>query len=96
MFTNVSTVSVFVTDQDRALDFYVNKLGFEKRIGQRTAVDRNERVACRFTEIVNCSGDELLARAGFTRNENCRIAGRQARQSFEHLGELRRTPNERG
>jgi lactoylglutathione lyase len=27
----VATVSVYVTDEDKALDFYVNKLGFEKR-----------------------------------------------------------------
>ncbi len=26
----VSVVSVFVSDQDRAIDFFVNKLGFEK------------------------------------------------------------------
>lgn len=31
MFTAVYTTTVFVTDQDRALDFYVNKLGFEQR-----------------------------------------------------------------
>jgi len=31
MITHVSTVEIFVTDQDRALDFYVDKLGFEKR-----------------------------------------------------------------
>jgi predicted enzyme related to lactoylglutathione lyase len=30
--TGVRTVSVPVTDQDRALDFYQNKLGFEKRL----------------------------------------------------------------
>ncbi len=30
--TEVRTVSVPVTDQDRALDFYQNKLGFEKRL----------------------------------------------------------------
>jgi catechol 2,3-dioxygenase-like lactoylglutathione lyase family enzyme len=29
--TNVSTVMVPVSDQDRALEFYVDKLGFEKR-----------------------------------------------------------------
>jgi lactoylglutathione lyase len=34
MITHASTVSVFVTDQDRALDFYVDKLGFEKRRDQ--------------------------------------------------------------
>jgi catechol 2,3-dioxygenase-like lactoylglutathione lyase family enzyme len=30
--TEVRTVAVPVTDQDRALDFYVGKLGFEKRM----------------------------------------------------------------
>ena len=31
MITKASTVGVYVSDQDRALDFYVNALGFEKR-----------------------------------------------------------------
>lgn len=31
MITHVGTVSIYVTDQDRAKDFYVNKLGFELR-----------------------------------------------------------------
>ncbi len=30
MFTKIGTISVGVSDQDKALDFYVNKLGFEK------------------------------------------------------------------
>ncbi len=30
MFTKVGTITVGVTNQDEALDFYVNKLGFEK------------------------------------------------------------------
>jgi catechol 2,3-dioxygenase-like lactoylglutathione lyase family enzyme len=30
--TDVRTVGVPVTDQDRAVDFYVDKLGFEKRL----------------------------------------------------------------
>ena len=34
MFTAVHTTTVFVSDQDRALDFYVNRLGFEKRQDQ--------------------------------------------------------------
>src|SRR5690349_1473110 len=29
MITHISTVSVYVTDQDKAKDFYVNKLGFQ-------------------------------------------------------------------
>jgi catechol 2,3-dioxygenase-like lactoylglutathione lyase family enzyme len=28
--TNISITSVYVSDQDKAVDFYVNKLGFEK------------------------------------------------------------------
>jgi predicted enzyme related to lactoylglutathione lyase len=31
VITHTSTVTVYVSDQDKALDFYVNKLGFEKR-----------------------------------------------------------------
>ena len=31
MITKAKTVGVYVSDQDRALDFYVNALGFEKR-----------------------------------------------------------------
>ena len=30
MFTKIGTISIGVSDQDKALDFYVNKLGFEK------------------------------------------------------------------
>jgi len=32
MLNNVVYVAVFVSDQERALDFYTNVLGFEKRI----------------------------------------------------------------
>ena len=31
MITHVQSVTVFVSDQDKAIDFYVNKLGFELR-----------------------------------------------------------------
>jgi predicted enzyme related to lactoylglutathione lyase len=31
MITHISTTTVFVSDQDKAADFYVNKLGLEKR-----------------------------------------------------------------
>jgi len=30
MFTKIGTITVGVSDQDKALDFYVSKLGFEK------------------------------------------------------------------
>ncbi len=31
MWTNIGTITVQVTDQDKALEFYTQKLGFEKR-----------------------------------------------------------------
>jgi lactoylglutathione lyase len=34
MITKAGTVGIYVSDQDRALDFYVNVLGFEKRIDE--------------------------------------------------------------
>ncbi len=34
MLTSIGTITVQVTDQDKALDYYVNKLGFEKRNDQ--------------------------------------------------------------
>lgn len=34
MITKASTVGIYVSDQDRALDFYVNKLGFEKLLDE--------------------------------------------------------------
>lgn len=34
MITTASTVGIYVSDQDRALDFYANKLGFEKLVDE--------------------------------------------------------------
>ena len=34
MITKAGTVGIYVSDQDRALDFYVNALDFEKRIDE--------------------------------------------------------------
>jgi lactoylglutathione lyase len=30
MFTKIGTITIGVSDQDKALDFYINKIGFEK------------------------------------------------------------------
>src|SRR5258708_6703746 len=43
MFTAIHTTTVFVTDQDKALDFYVGKLGFEKRQDEQMGPD-NRRI----------------------------------------------------
>ena len=43
--TAVATILVPVTDQDRALEFYVDKLGFEKRMDYRSGDTRWVEVA---------------------------------------------------
>jgi|RhiMethySRZTD1v2_1073278.scaffolds.fasta_scaffold00102_69 catechol 2,3-dioxygenase-like lactoylglutathione lyase family enzyme len=35
MLSNVTYVTLFVADQERALEFYVDRLGFEKRVDNR-------------------------------------------------------------
>ena len=37
MLERIQYISVFVSDQDRALDFYTNVLGFEKRVEAPTS-----------------------------------------------------------
>ena len=40
MLTSVGTITVQVTDQDKALEFYTQKLGFEVRTDQPTGPDQ--------------------------------------------------------
>jgi lactoylglutathione lyase len=40
MLTNIGTITVQVTDQDKALAFYTQKLGFEKRSDQPMGPDQ--------------------------------------------------------
>jgi lactoylglutathione lyase len=45
VITRLNTVTVYVSDQDRSLDFYVKKLGFDKR------ADRDMGPAGRWIEV---------------------------------------------
>jgi lactoylglutathione lyase len=45
VITHLNTVTVYVSDQQRSLDFYVDKLGFEKR------ADRDMGPAGRWIEV---------------------------------------------
>jgi catechol 2,3-dioxygenase-like lactoylglutathione lyase family enzyme len=45
MITSILSTTVFVSDQDRALDFYVGKLGFEKRADQPMGPDAPRWIA---------------------------------------------------
>jgi len=40
MITHIGSTTVFVSDQDRAVEFYVDKLGFEKRSDQHMGPDQ--------------------------------------------------------
>ncbi len=66
MFTKIGTISVGVSDQDKALDFYVNKLGFEKVDDQpMSATERWLEVAIPGTQTHIMLG--LRARAAATK-----------------------------
>ena len=47
------------------------ELAFEQAFAQRAAIDTDERAIAALTEVVDGVGNELLASAGFTDNQNC-------------------------
>lgn len=57
MITNIATIDIYVRDQDVALDFYVNKLGFEVRADRPAGKYRWIEVAPRGskTTLVLCT-----------------------------------------
>jgi lactoylglutathione lyase len=59
VITRLNTVTVYVSDQQKSLDFYVDKLGFEKR------ADRDMGPAGRWIEVCPGGADTglVLARA---------------------------------
>ena len=67
--TDVRTVGVPVTDQDRALDFYLDKLGFEERLdipveqfGGRSAPDGWNRAFSASVEGLAAGDSEIAVR----------------------------------
>ncbi len=56
MITNVQSVTLYVTDQDKALDFYVNKLGFEKRADEKFG----DKDKLRWLEVAPPGGQTVL------------------------------------
>jgi predicted enzyme related to lactoylglutathione lyase len=56
MITAVKNVSVYVTDVDRAIGFYVESLGFEKRSDARMG-------PIRWVELAASEGDTVIALA---------------------------------
>jgi catechol 2,3-dioxygenase-like lactoylglutathione lyase family enzyme len=86
--TVVRTVAVPVTDQDRALDFYVEKLGFEKRMDATFNGDR------RWIEVAPWGSSTTIALAPLPQqgtagvDTGIRLATRDA--EADHVGLLAR------
>lgn len=57
MITNIQVVTVYVRDQDRALDFFVNLLGFEKR------ADNSFGQGMRWLEVAPAGGQTSIVLA---------------------------------
>ena len=55
MITKIHSASIVVSDQDAAVDFYVNKLGWEKRLDQVVGPDY------RFITVAPVGGDAELS-----------------------------------
>jgi catechol 2,3-dioxygenase-like lactoylglutathione lyase family enzyme len=78
--TGVGTVGVPVTDQDRALEFYVGKLGFEKR---RDIPARGTGVA----DALLAEAERQVTRAGHSSVWLAVVAGNaRARKFYERRG----------
>ena len=63
---------------------YSKELGLEQGLDDRGAVDGDEGALAPATELVNLPGDELLARARFTLDENGEICRGDALDSIAH------------
>ena len=63
------------------------QLGFDERLRQRTAVDRDERPAA-LGQRVQRAGDDLLAGAGLADHHHRHVAGRDACQARVRLREI--------
>src|SRR5438128_1562217 len=74
--TSIKSVSVYVSDEDKALDFYISKLGFEKRRDEPLGMDD---ASLRWVEI-GIPGEEtaiILVRgyAGWNEDKVGKFAG---------------------
>ena len=71
--------------RERALDV-AEELRFEQGLGNRRAVDLDERQASLRAAIVDGAGDQFLARAGFARDQYRASGRRHQLDATDHLG----------
>ena len=65
------------------------QLGFEQRVGNRRAVDRDKRPVGARAERVQAAREQLLAGAALAFEQHRRVGGRGAVQLLQHLAERR-------
>jgi hypothetical protein len=63
------------------------QLVFQERVGERAAVDRDERERRAPAEVVDRVGDQLLAGAGLARDQHGGVAGGGGRQDGDRVPE---------
>ena len=62
MFSKIMYVTVFVSDQDRALDFYTNSFGFQKHADYKGPEGRFLTIALKDQDLRSCFGSAAPAR----------------------------------
>ena len=106
MITRVSSVGVQAGDLDRAIDFYVEKLGFEKRRDQPMGPDARwvevapagaETVVVPFTPGLVFACDDLQATFEELRGRGVQFTEEPSEQSWGRWAQFRDPPgNEHG
>jgi catechol 2,3-dioxygenase-like lactoylglutathione lyase family enzyme len=61
MFSKIMYVTVFVTDQDKVLDFYMNSLGFQKHADYSGPEGRFLTTPSRIRDSKSCFGGAVRA-----------------------------------
>ena len=94
-FVRVLELAAAAADAGRRPILDAEQLRLEQRLDDRRAVDRDERTLAAATEIVNLTGDQLLARAGFPLDEHCEVRRGHALDPLAHATNRRTRPDER-
>ena len=66
------------------------QFAFQKRFGNRGAIDADVMRRASLAQTVERAGDEFLARAAFAENQNARVGGRDGLNQFFQLPHFRR------
>ena len=82
------------TRRERIRGDVAKELTLEQVLGDRAAVDLDERAAFARAVLVDGAGDEFLARAALAVDEHCGIGGRDELDLLQHLLQSRTVPDD--